>query len=286
LRQASGLYVDIVFVQGGVHQLYGAAFADLAAVFQRRFRMVLADAAELRDVCYRLRHTVYCQEFAFESVRGDGRETDEWDAESIHCLVQCVTTGKYIGCARLVIPPLFHPRTPLPFERVCESAIDHAVVNPKWLPRGSIAEVSRLAVIPDFRRRRGKRALPAARRGHALETEERTVIPCVLTGLSLGLLALARLRGIDTLFMLIEPRLARYFGILMGIRPQIIGSPVEHRGARVPAMLRVPEVLDRLDLLVQPLFAAISADIRGTMLPISPLHHRVASPSLHLLSFT
>jgi N-acyl amino acid synthase of PEP-CTERM/exosortase system len=266
--------------------LKGTAFSDLAAVFQRRFRMVLADAAGLRDVCYRLRHNVYCQEFAFESVRGDGRETDEWDDDSIHFLVQCIATGKYIGCARLVIPPVIDPRTPLPFERICGNAINNAVVDPKWLPRESIAELSRLAVIPDFRRRKGGRA-PAspAPSGPTLKMQESSVIPCVLTGLSLGLLALAHLRGIETLFMLMEGRLARYFGILMGIRPQIIGSAVEHRGARVPAMLRVPEVLDRLDLLVQPLFAAISADIREAMPAPSPLHHRVGSPSPQLLSF-
>jgi N-acyl amino acid synthase of PEP-CTERM/exosortase system len=264
--------------------LNGTAASDFATIFQRRFHIVLADAAELRDVCYRMRHKVYCQEFAFESVRRDGRETDEWDGDSVHCLVQCIATGKYIGCARLVIPPAINPRTPLPFERICGNAINNAVVDPKWLPRESIAELSRLAVIPDCRRRKHGRAPASAPCGPALRMRERSVIPYVLTGLSLGLLALAHLRGIETLFMLIERRLARYFGILMGIRPQIIGRVVEHRGARVPAMLRVPEVLDRLNLLVQPLFAAISADIRDAM-PAVILPHRGVTPPAHVLGF-
>lgn len=259
------------------------ALADLGREFQRRFRVVLADTARLRDVCYHVRHAVYCEEFAFESVRGDARETDEWDAHSIHFLVQCVATGRYIGCARLIIPPVSYPCTPLPFERICENTIDHAVVDPKELPRESIAEVSRLAIIPDFRRRGGKRT--SRKRERALRTEGRTVVPCVLTGLAIRLLLLARRRGIDTLFMLIERRLARYFGILAGIQPQIIGNPVEHRGTRVPAMLRVPEVLERLDLLVQPLFAAISTDIRRTMPATSSRHRCIGPPFVDLLGF-
>jgi N-acyl amino acid synthase of PEP-CTERM/exosortase system len=242
-----------------------AAFLALAAGFQRRFRVVPADTATLRDVCYRLRHAVYCQEFAFEPEQNDGRESDEWDAESIHCLVQHVITGEYVGCARLVVPPLVYPRTPLPFERVCAGAIDPALVDPQRLPRASIAEVSRLAVISDFRRYGRKTAPPSAQPERILRTQERTAVSCVLTGLCLGLIALARVYGIDTLFMLVEPRLARYLGILTGCRPQVIGCPVEHRGPRVPAMLGVPEILDRFNVLLKPLVAAISADIRGPL---------------------
>lgn len=181
---------------------------------------------------------------------------------------------------------LQYPSTPFPFKRVCESAIDRTIVDPRGC-RGS--QLPRCRAWRSFRIfvAAGERRLRQQRRPTCVEErEECTVVPYVLASLSLRLLALARLRGIDTLFMLIERRLARYFGIFMGIRPQIIGSPVEHRSARVPAMLRVPEVLDRLDLLVQPLFAAISADIRGAMPATNPLHHRVGSPSLHLLSFT
>jgi N-acyl amino acid synthase of PEP-CTERM/exosortase system len=260
------------------------AFFDLATAFQCRFRIVPADSAELRDVCYRLRHAIYCQELAFEPVRKDGRETDEWDAESIHCLVQSVTTGQYVGCARLVIPPSVHPSAPLPFERVCESKIGRTFVDSR-LPRESIAEVSRLAVIADYRRCTGEQAARAVVSERA-STEERVIIPSVLTVLLLGLLALARQHGIDTAFMLVERRLARYLGTSMGFRPKIIGGPVEHRGPRLLAMLRVPEALDGLNALVQPLFDAICADIRGALPSPAPLHVPHKFPIHPSLNFT
>jgi len=238
--------------------LNGAVFVDLAAAFQRRFRVVHADSVELLDACYRLRHAVYCEEFGFEPLRKDGRETDEWDAQSVHCLVQSVSTGEYVGCARLVTPPCRRPRTPLPFERVCDGAIDRTIVDPHHLPRASMAEVSRLAVMPEFRRFGRKNAVQVVPQ----TAQERTTVPCVMAGLYVGLLALARAQGIETAFMLLEQRLARYLGTITGVRPQIIGQPVEHRGLRVPAMLRVSSVFDNLNSFFQPLFAAISSDIR------------------------
>jgi N-acyl amino acid synthase of PEP-CTERM/exosortase system len=238
-----------------------SAFVDLAAAFQRRFRIVHADGADLLDVCYRLRHAVYCEEFAFEPTQKDGRETDEWDSESVHCLVQNIPTGAYVGCARLVVPSDGDPRMPLPFERICASAIDRTIVDPQHLPRDSIAEISRLAVISDFRRSSGARVSRDA--PSEASKHERRAAPCIMAGLYLGLLALAHVHNIDTVFMLVEQRLARYLSILSGCRPQIIGRSVEHRGPRIPTMLQVSDIFDGLNVLVQPLFAAISTDIRS-----------------------
>lgn len=248
------------------------AFFDLAAAFRRRFRVAHADTAELHEICYRLRHTVYCEKFAFEPVRQDCRETDEWDAHSIHCLVQNVTTGDYVGCVRLVVPPFRDRRTPLPFERVCENAIDRALADPQRLSRASIAEVSRLALIPEVRRRDGERASPTAFLERAFRMEEPMFVPCIMAGLTLELPAVARTHGIDTLFMLVERRLARYLTMLTGLRLHIIGSPVEYRGPRVPVMVRVQEVLDRLNAPAQPSFPRVATDVLAAVRATAPCH--------------
>lgn len=263
------------------------AFQDLALAFQHRFQVVPADTAALREECFRIRHTVYCEEFAFEPVRADGRETDEWDAHSIHCLLQSTTTEEYLGCIRLVVPPSSAPNLPLPFEHACVSAIDRSLVDPRRLPRDSIAEVSRLAVVPQFRRRRGEKSSPAAIAERAARATEHPAFPYHLAGLYLGMLALARRHGIDTLFMLVEPRLARQLAIL-GVRPQIIGNPVEHRGKRVPIKVCVPSVLDGLSFVMRPLFDAIWTNVGGatpasrrrTPAPVLARHDSVGAMAL------
>ncbi len=236
------------------HEVNISSFFDLPGAFRRHFRVVPAFTPELRDACFRIRHAVYCEEFGFEPVRSDHRETDCWDTNSIHCLVQSVASGEFLGCMRLVMPPAEAPDTPLPFERICAVSIDRAEVDPRHLPRGTIAEASRLALIPALRRRPEAGASPDE---PALWSANSGVVPCVQVGLYLGMLAVARLHGIEKLFMLVEPRLARQLGMLVGMRPRLIGSPVEHRGTRVPAMVNVPEVLDDPRLKVRPLFDEI-----------------------------
>jgi N-acyl amino acid synthase of PEP-CTERM/exosortase system len=71
--------------------------------YRRFFKVVPATTDALRAENYRIRHQVYCRELGFEPVRPDGLESDAFDAQSVHCLVQSVSTGEYVGCARLVL---------------------------------------------------------------------------------------------------------------------------------------------------------------------------------------
>lgn len=233
------------------------SFFDLPGAFRRHFRVLPAFNTELKEACYRIRHQVYCEEFGFEPIRSNGLETDDWDASSLHCVMQAVASGEFIGCMRLVMPRPEDPDRPLPFERVCADSIYRELVDPKRLPRDSIAEVSRLAVVPSARR--VPPADPAAVEAvdHAFALPNSAVAACVQVGLYLGMLVMAHLRGIDTVFMLCEPRLARQLGMLMGVRPEIIGSAVEHRGSRVPAMISIPRLLEHSKFSGRPLFDEI-----------------------------
>lgn len=234
------------------------SFFDLPGAFRRHFRVLPAFTTELREACFRIRHQVYCEEFGFEPVRSSGLETDDWDANSLHCVMQAVTSEEFIGCMRLVMPRTDDPDRPLPFERVCAQSIYRELVDPKQLPRDSIAEVSRLAVVPSARRiapAADAAAIEAA--DHAFALPNSAVAACVQVGLYLGMLVMAHLHRIDTVFMLCEPRLARQLGMLMGVRPEIIGSAVEHRGSRVPAMISIPRLLDHSKFSGRPLFDEI-----------------------------
>ena len=110
--------------------------ANLGAGFKKYFQVVPAVTDELRDHVYRIRHSVYCEELGYEPVRPDRRESDEYDAHSLHCLVRSVRTGDFVGCTRLVLTRPGDPSYPLPVEKTCANTIDRSILDgvPKGLP--------------------------------------------------------------------------------------------------------------------------------------------------------
>ena len=237
---------------------------DLGRSFKRYFEIVPALTDELRRQAFRIRHQVYCEELKYEPVRADGLETDEYDRQSLHCLIRSVATGIYVGCTRLVLTRSDDPSHPLPFEKVCTRSLDRSVIDPQALPRRMIAEVSRLAVIAKYRARLGEAGMPAPLTDESFGTLKRPRFPYITVGLYLGTIELAALHGIKTLFVLTEPRLAKHFARL-GVEVERIGSEVEHRGIRVPSMLRVPRIIDGLNFIVRPMYQVIAEEVRESV---------------------
>ena len=234
--------------------------ANLGVGFKRYFEVVPALTAELRDHVYRIRHEVYCEELKYEPVRNDRRERDEYDAHSLHCLIRSVKTGDYVGCTRLVLTRPDDPRYLLPFERTCAKTIDRNIVDPQRLPRHTIAEISRLAVVARFRNRRGEKHSAVPLGDHAFGTEMRPRFPYLTVGLYLGTIALAREHDIKTLFVLTEPKLAKHLARL-GVVIRQIGGPVQHRGTRVPSVMTVASIIDGLNFMVRPLYRVVAAQV-------------------------
>ena len=234
---------------------------DLGQSFKRYFEIVPALSEELREQAFRIRHQVYCEELAYEPVRAQGLETDEHDRQSLHCLIRSVTTGVYVGCTRLVLTRSDDPARPLPFEKVCAGSLDRSVIDPQALPRSTIAEVSRLAVIAKYRARSGEIGMAAPLTEASFGSVLRPRFPYITVGLYLGTLELAALHGVKTIFVLTEPRLARHFARL-GVKIERIGAEVEHRGVRMPSMMRVRDIIDGLNFIVRPLYQVIAHEVR------------------------
>jgi hypothetical protein len=97
--------------------------------YRRFFRVVPALSDALRAENYRIRHEVYCRDLGFEPLRSNSLEADDFDERSIHCLVQSVSTGAYVGCARLVLTDADTPQTPLPVEVTCAATLDRSQVE-------------------------------------------------------------------------------------------------------------------------------------------------------------
>jgi N-acyl amino acid synthase of PEP-CTERM/exosortase system len=233
---------------------------NLGKAFKQYFELVPALTDELRDEVYRIRHQVYCEELKFESIRPDGREFDDYDGHSLHLLMRSVKTGRFIGCTRIIRARPGHLSYPLPFERTCVKTLDRSIIDPGKLPRDTIGEISRLAVITEFRRRKEDQRSPLSMNEQDFGTPAQPRFPYIPVGLYLGTIELARLNRIETLFVLTEPRLANHFR-KFGVSIQTIGGAVEHRGQRIPSMMKTHGVLDNLWAIFRPLYRTISSQV-------------------------
>lgn len=230
---------------------------NLGTRFEELFEFSLAlDERSVENV-YRIRHDVYCRELGWEAVRKDGLEMDEYDRHSVHCLLLKRESGELVGCSRLVVARPEDPSFPLPFELSCRDVIHRDLFDPAQLPRHDVGEVSRLAVMSQFRHRQGESGRPVALGDRDFESQGgQPRFPFIPMSLYLGAAAAARQLGIENVFVLTEPRLARHFArIGFDIHP--IGGEIEHRGTRLPSVLSSSKVVSNLRPLIQPLYAVI-----------------------------
>jgi N-acyl amino acid synthase of PEP-CTERM/exosortase system len=234
----------------------------LRDAFKRWFELVPAQTEALKDAAYRLRHSVYCEDLGFEPVRADGRERDEFDAYSSHLLIRYLNTGEFVGCVRLIRLPADRCTERLPLEQVCEGHLVPDAIPARAAERQRIAEVSRLAIGRAFRRRRGEAREAAPLSDASFEAGRVQRFPYPLAGLYLGVVATAQLTGLSKLFVLTEPRLSDHLRRL-GLPITQVGTPVEHRGLRVPSMIDVEPVAHDLGRMWRPFYDHILQSLQA-----------------------
>lgn len=235
---------------------------NLGASFNSYFEILPAlNEAERKEV-FRVRHAVYCHDLHFEDEREDGEERDEHDAHSILCLLR--TRGanpRPVGCCRMILPGKPPQDSQLPFEHHCADVLDRRIIDPSQLDRQRIAEVSRLAVMSDFRRRKDEQHVPIAISDHDFEQNSAAArFPFIPVGLYLACVAISLRMGIDHLFVLTEPRLAKHFSRI-GFDIRQIGSGIEHRGLRVPSHLSPAAIRRDLKPMLHSLYAVVEESI-------------------------
>jgi len=236
----------------------------LGTAFKQYFEVVPAITEELKKEAYRVRHSVYCEDLGYEPTRSDSLETDEYDAHSLHVLIRNTRQDIFIGCARIIIPPVEDSTWLLPFERTCADTLNYSIIDSRKLPRKQIAEVSRLAVISSFRRRKGEANNPVNLSENDSSPNLTPRFPYIPLGLYYGAVELARLYQIKILFILTEERLANHFNKL-GFEIEFIGAPVNHRGLRFPSMFSIHQTIQNIRPAIRPLYQAIAEDIRAVI---------------------
>lgn len=240
--------------------------AHLQRGYKQYFEVIPAITEALKWENYHLRHEVYCHELGFENEISCEVEVDDYDAHSVHCLVRAVATDHFVGCARLILTDPAERDAPLPFETLCAATLDRNIIDPAKLDRSKIAEISRLAIIDQYRRRHGERERPFTLENENDESKmsarRKVRLPYLSLGLYLGLVALARHYGIQKLFLLTEVCLATSIAQL-GVEVIRIGGPIEHRGTRVPSMLDVEHIFTIMNPLVRPFYELIEGEIEA-----------------------
>lgn len=234
---------------------------NLAENFNRFFSVAPALSDADKEGVFFVRHDVYARELGFEPVRPDQRETDSYDARAVHCLMRTAEASqRLVGCARVVLTDPKAPESLLPFETACRDSLYRDQIDPSKLPRDRVAEVSRLAVLSDFRRRRGEDHKEVAIDVSDFGDAQQPRFPYIPVGLYMAAVLIAQRHNIEYLFTLTEPRLAEHFAKL-GVKIVPIGAPIEHRGQRVPSLIHARTVEAGLRLMIRPLWKAIEAQV-------------------------
>lgn len=232
--------------------------SSLSELFQTHFEILPAEQAHMQDIVFRIRHQVYCEELGYEPHRANQLEQDDFDKNAIHCLLLHKPSQTYAGCVRLILSDSQAPELNFPFEQVCGKSLCWTFDNSGDMGRKKYGEISRLAVTAPFRRaRHGAHTAHSGGGPPGAGYEEvRRLFPSVALGLYLASTAMGLSKGLDGVFAMMEPRLARQLRFF-GIQCQQVGEAVEHRGTRVPYFICSQALLGNLKLECRTLLGRI-----------------------------
>ncbi len=221
----------------------------------------LASTPELKNEVFKIRHNVYCEELAFEETKKDKQEHDEFDDQSIFSLIKHKPSGHYTSCVRLVRTN--SPEQLLPIEKFCLSSITDESLSPKRFNRDEIAEISRLAVKSDFRRRNSdkyKGAGTGVISENSYSEIELRCFPFIAIGLYMSAASLGMNTGVRHVYVMMEPRLARSMKFV-GIHFQQLGEAIEYHGLRAPYYINAEMFMQNLSPGFKYLYKTIESDL-------------------------
>lgn len=234
---------------------------SIAEHFTRFLAPEVATTPELRDEVFRIRHNVYCEELAFEQIKEEGKEKDEFDDQSIFSMIKHKPTNVYTSCVRVVRSR--NENELLPIEKYCLASIQDETLHPSNFARNEICEISRLAVKADFRRRATDKfkgsAIGAISEATYSETELRC-FPFIAIGLYMAAATMAINTGINHVYVMMEPRLARSMKFV-GIKFIQIGDAIEYHGLRAPYYINPNIFFENLTPGFSALYQSIKQDI-------------------------
>lgn len=221
-------------------------------MYNKYFEVFLADNPEGKEVNYRVRYQVYCLETGYENPADfpDRIESDDVDSRSVHFIVRARATGTWIAAMRLVIGSL--DQLPISqFARIEPELLLQNTGANSLEDFGLCAEVSRLCVISQYRRRAHERSVPHQVPWNPNDdmdesaNQERRKAPWLMLGLLHSARIYSEEQNIPYWFFLAASSLARIIKGL-GMKLDRTGPACEHRGIRYPFVANMPGNFDEL----------------------------------------
>jgi N-acyl amino acid synthase of PEP-CTERM/exosortase system len=266
--------------------------SNLAEHFSEYFSLQFANTKALKQKAFQIRYQVYCEEFQYQVRENcpEGLEQDADDDRSLHFLLQHKASNSSVACVRLVLPTPPSPSNILPFEKAVPKGIEMS-----WQPqlRDNYGEISRLAVISQFRRRQGEDSSPmgdllsvADLRNSYYDLEQRR-FPIIALSLYLTPIAIALELGID-LVVVMKPRLARNLRSI-GIVSHCLSNLFDYHGKQGLFLIKPTEIFQFADSNIQDLLILINERVVKSISAArwQELHQQLAntsSPKLSLAS--
>ncbi len=214
----------------------------------KRIKFIEVDSDFLKQEIYKLRYDVYVSEFGFEKEEHhpSGMEKDIYDPHSVElAAIEQINTReqKIIGTIRLIL----HSEHGFPIENA--APIDFTDEKP---PYDKIAEISRLTISKEYRRRHedglfGVESYLKVSEGGTLpdcsnsKNVKVRIQPYLILGLFKELYHVSKKLGITHWFMITEKKLwyaLKRFDLIF----RQIGEPVDYHGIRIPYLGIIEEI--------------------------------------------
>jgi N-acyl amino acid synthase of PEP-CTERM/exosortase system len=218
----------------------------------KRIKFIEVDTEPLKKEIYKLRYDVYVSEFGFEKKEDHplGQEKDIYDSHAVELAALekiDAKTQKIIGTIRLIL----HSEYGFPIK----NAVPIDFIDRKT-PIDRIAEISRLAISREYRRRQGdglygvksyqnisEGNMPAGN-GRSENAKVR-IQPYLILGLFKELYQVSKKLGITHWYMITEKKLwyaLKRFDLIF----RQIGEPVQYHGVRIPYLGIIKEIEQNL----------------------------------------
>lgn len=257
--------------EGSTTQSTGAE--NIGSIFNSVFSVELAKSTAAINEVFEVRYQVYCIDRPFEDPNCfiDKREHDAYDPRSVHALIRHRSSNQGIAAVRLVLADEAGGQTSFPMEAPCldrmSSAAQKALAQ---VPRHRVAEMSRLAVSRDFRKRLNENKTTSGISDSVCYTDidgGQRAMPYISLGLFAAIVRMSVENGITHWLAVMEPTLLRLLK-RYGIAFDHVGATVEYHGRRKPVFTEAAALLDGIRMQRPDVWSLITED--GRYLPERP----------------
>lgn len=246
---------------------------DVSTIFNSVFNVELAMSPETVNEVFEVRYQVYCIDRPFEDPNcfADKREHDEYDPRSAHALIRHRMTRDSVAAVRLVMAGDSPELADFPMEAPCVHRMDQAAQDAfARARREQVAEISRMAVSREFRRRLNENeSISGTSDFVCYEDSEngKRAMPYISLGIFSAILQMSVKNDITHWIAMMEPSLLRLLK-RFGVEFDYVGPVMEYHGRRRPAFTEAASLLEGIRKRRPDVWALVTEG--GRYLPAKP----------------